>query len=144
MTHPLSTYTQEIGDLICAELAEGISLRTVCKADGMPDKKTVFRWLRSHPEFAKQYAIAKEEAADAWAEEILDIADDGTNDWITDEKGRTVFNGEHVQRSRVRIDTRKWIASKLKPKKYGDKITHEGSEDAPIVVKGAIELVRPT
>lgn len=119
-------------------------MRTVCKADGMPDKKTVFRWLRSHPEFAKQYAIAKEEAADAWAEEILDIADDGTNDWITDEKGRTVFNGEHVQRSRVRIDTRKWIASKLKPKKYGDKITHEGSEDAPIVVKGAIELVRPT
>jgi hypothetical protein len=138
-----STFTQEIADEICAQLSDGRSLRSVCLAEGMPDKCTVFRWIRAHPEFAKQYAIAKEEAADAWVEEILDIADDGTNDWI-DVEGKKVFNSEHVQRSRVRIDTRKWIASKLKAKKYGDKITHEGSEDAPITIKGAIELVRPT
>jgi hypothetical protein len=95
----------------------------------MPNKASVFRWLRIHKEFSDQYARAKEEAAELYAEDMLEISDDLSGD---------------VQRDRLRVDTRKWIASKLKPKKYGDKITHEGNEDAPIVVKGAIELVRPT
>lgn len=125
-------YTQELADEICSRLAEGLSMRTVCKEDDMPDKSTVFRWIRTNEEFRDQYTKAKEEGVEAWAEESIDIADNGTNDWMErndkDNAGYYV-NGEHIQRSRLRIETRKWFASKLKPKKYGDKqqIEHSGS-----------------
>lgn len=120
-------FTQEKADEICAHLSEGKSLRTVCAMDGMPSAPTFFRWLRTYESFLKQYEKAKQEAADAIVEEMLDIADDGTNDWMEthDKDGVAIgwkVNGEHVQRSRLRLDARKWIASKLKPKKYGDKI----------------------
>jgi len=134
-----SLYTQDLADRICAELASGKSMRTVCKADDVPDMVTVFRWLREKTEFRQQYEKAKEEAADALAEEILDIADDGTNDWmeVHDKDGECVgykVNGEHVQRSRLRVDTRKWIAAKLKPKKYGDKVdlNHGVEPESPL------------
>lgn len=136
-------YTQELADRICEQLASGDSMRTVCKPDDMPSMQTVFSWLRTKPEFLEQYTRAKQEAADAYIEEMLDIADDGTNDWMEyhDKDGNALgwkLNGEHVQRSRVRIDTRKWVASKLKPKKYGDKVdlTSDGEriENAPIVI----------
>lgn len=125
-----SDYTPELCDRICAELAAGISLRTVCKPDDMPSAVTVFAWMRKYPDFLKQYEVAKTESADALAEEMLDIADDGTNDWMEahDREGECIgykLNGEHVQRSRLRVDTRKWIAAKLKPKKYGDKVQTE-------------------
>ncbi len=122
-----SDYTPELADRICAALASGLSLRSVSKAEDMPSCVTIFAWMRKHPEFLKQYGAAKAEAADAMVEEMLDIADDGTNDWmeIHDKDGECVgykVNGEHVQRSRLRVDTRKWIAAKLKPKKYGEKV----------------------
>jgi hypothetical protein len=120
-------YTPDIGDLICAQLAQGMSLRTVCKDEALPCCATVFNWLRKHPEFLEHYEKAKEESADALAEEIIDIADNATNDWMEregyDEGSGYGLNGEHIQRSRLRVDARKWIASKLKPKKYGDKTT---------------------
>ena len=124
-------YTTDLADHICSKLAEGESMRTVCAPEGMPDKSTVFRWIRTIEEFRNQYTISKEEGVEAWAEESIDIADDGTNDWMSrndpNNEGYSV-NGEHIQRSRLRIETRKWFASKLKPKKYGDKqqIEHSG------------------
>lgn len=117
-----SKYTPELAATICAELACGKSLRTVCKAEGMPGLETVFTWLRQKPDFAEHYARAKQESADALVEEMLDIADDGTNDVIDDGEGGIKFNGEHVQRSKLRVDTRKWIAAKLRPKKYGERL----------------------
>lgn len=133
-------YSQELVDKICEQLAQGDSMRTVTKADDMPAMSTIFRWLRENPEFQEQYARAKEEAADAFIEDMQDIADDGTNDWMEryDKDGEMIgwqLNGEHVQRSRLRIDTRKWIASKLKPKKYGDKLdlTSAGEKITPIL-----------
>ena len=125
-----STYTQEIADEICAGLAEGKSLRTVCSAEHLPCVATVFNWFRTKEGFLEQYTRAKEESADALTDEMLDIADDGSNDWMannSDEEGKLNYqiNGEHIQRSRLRIETRKWLSSKLKPKKYGDKITTE-------------------
>lgn len=132
-------YTSELTERICAELACGKSLRTVCKSEDMPGLETVFRWLREKPAFRDQYVHAKNESADALVEEMLDIADDGTNDWMEqlDKDGNSVgwkLNGEHVQRSRLRVDTRKWVASKLKPKKYGDNIdvNHGGQSNNPI------------
>lgn len=132
-------YTPELADKVCAQLALGESVRTVCAADGMPSMTTVFKWLREKEEFAKQYARAKEESADAMAEDILDIADDGTNDWMerTDSEGNNTgwqINGEHIQRSRLRVESRKWLMSKMKPKKYGDKVTHANDPENPITV----------
>ena len=101
-----SKYSPEIADEICIRLACGESMRSVCLDKDMPAMPTVWRWIRERDEFRKQYDRAKHESADVHAEEILDIADDSVGD---------------VPRDRLRIDARKWIASKLKPKKYGDK-----------------------
>jgi len=120
-----SEYTKETADKICHQLSEGISLRTVCLADDMPDKQTVFSWMRKYPEFLDQYARAKEESADAMAEDVLAIADESENDWIDKQFGKTtvrVIDNEAVQRSKLRVDTRKWLMSKMKPKKYGEKL----------------------
>jgi hypothetical protein len=139
-------YSQDVADIICAALAEGRSLRSICEHEEMPCLTTIFNWLRTKPDFLAQYARAKEESADSLADEMLDIADDARNDWMEregkDERG-WVVNGEHIQRSRVRIDTRKWLASKLKPKKYGDKVTQEisGPDGGPI--EGRIVLRKP-
>lgn len=129
-----SEYTQEIADQICARLANGESLRTVCKPDDMPDKATVFRWIRSQPGFCDQYAKAKHESSDALVEEMLDIADDVSRDTVETDGGPRQ-NGEWIARSRLRVDTRKWIASKLKPKKYGEKLELAGDPSAPLVTR---------
>lgn len=125
-----SDYTDELAEIICLRLAEGESLRSVCSDDGMPSKQAVLRWLARNEEFRAQYVRAKEEGAEAIAEELFDIADDGSNDWMEklDKEGNAVgyqLNGEHVQRSKLRIDTRKWYLSKIMPKKYGDRIQHD-------------------
>lgn len=135
-----SSYNEDIAARICGELADGRSLRSVCREEGMPDKATVFRWLAAHESFRDQYARAKEESADAMVDDMLDIADDARNDWMEragDEAGAAyVLNGEHIQRSKLRIDTRKWTASKLKPKKYGEKVQQEltGKDGGPMQV----------
>lgn len=125
-------FTQTLSDQICAQIADGQSLRTICRAEGMPDKSTVFRWLRIHTSFRDQYTRAREAAADAFVEEMLDIADEGSNDWMELNDGENVsyrVNGEAINRSRLRVDTRKWIASRLQPKKYGERqqVEHSGS-----------------
>ena len=106
----------------------------------MPSQSMVFRWLGSSDPaiapFREQYAHAREVQAHNWAEEILEISDNATNDWMERrseaEKGAGistgwVLNGEHVQRSRLRTDNRKWIVSKMLPKVYGEKVTAEVS-----------------
>lgn len=91
----------------------------------MPSRTTVHKWVKDIPEFANNYARAREDQADFLAEEILEIADDGNNDTKRIKKGKEfieVENTEWTNRSKLRVDARKWIASKLKPKKYGDKV----------------------
>jgi hypothetical protein len=105
MTGRPSTYTEEMGNLICDKLTEGISLRKLCKSDKFPNASTVYVWLDRFPSFAEQYTRAREAATEDMLEDILEIADDPKVE---------------VQDKRVRIDTRKWIMGKLKPKKYGD------------------------
>lgn len=140
-------YSAELASKICAELALGRSLRTVCKDESLPCMSTVFNWFRLYPEFLEQYTRAKEESADAMAEECLDIADDGTNDYMErlDKDGECVgyqVNGEHIQRSRLRVETRKWLMAKMKPKKYGEKIVQEqtGPNGGPIQFQNVEEL----
>ena len=120
-----SEYTPEVAATICGRLAEGISLREICRADDMPGRTTVLRWLSEREEFRGQYAIAREAQADHMADEILEIADDASNDWMLRKQGEDevqVLNSEHVNRSRLRVDSRKWLLSKLLPKKYGEKL----------------------
>ena len=128
-------YTPGLADRICELLADGQSMRKVCENEWAPAKSVVFRWLRTIPEFADQYAKAKEEAADSMVDDMQDIADDARNDWMTnndpDNPGFR-FMGENVNRSRLRVDTRKWIAARLKAKKYGDKIQQEHSGEVTV------------
>lgn len=136
------SYTPDLADRICELLGEGKALRNICGKDGIPVTRTIYKWMRVYPPFSRQYQIAKEEAADAMVEEMLEIADDARNDWM-ERNGDTVPDHEHIQRSRVRIDTRKWIAAKLKPRRYADKIDHtvSGSEGGPINLGCVVKFV---
>lgn len=126
-----SEYTKEIALKVCERISLGQSLKTVCKADDMPVPATVFKWMRDNEDFLKLYARATEERTEALSEELLDIADDSTNDWMT-LNDRDVPDHENIQRSRLRVDTRKWLMSKMKPKKYGDKLDlTSGGEKLP-------------
>lgn len=132
-----SGFTQAVADAICERLALGESLRKICDADDMPGQATVFRWLTVNEPFREQYAKARLTQADALFDEILNIADDGRNDWMAVHGEGAVGwkeNGEALQRSRLRIDARKWMAGKLRPKVYGDKISAElsGPDGGPI------------
>lgn len=104
----------------------------------MPGLSTIFRWLgdEAHEAFREQYAKARESRADALVEDILEIADDSRNDWVEindpENPGYRV-NGEAIQRSRLRVDTRKWVASKMLPKVYGEKLAVGGAEDLPAI-----------
>jgi len=122
-----SIFTQELADKICIEIATSSkSLRTICKSLNI-SVGSVLNWLKDKDkhEFLTQYARAKEEQADFLAEEMMEIADDASNDFMTITKGDASYeveNREWTARSKLRVDTRKWIASKLKPKKYGEKL----------------------
>ena len=127
-----SDYTDAIADTICERLADGESLRSICSEDEMPDKSTVMRWLNKHEAFCDQYARAREVQADSLFDEILDIADDGSNDWMERKDADDANigwreNGEALRRSALRVDARKWMAGKLQPKKYSDKFQFDGS-----------------
>lgn len=120
-----SDYSEETTTIICDRIASGEALIGICRDKDMPDKATVFRWLAKHEAFRDKYARARELQMEAMAVEILEIADDSEGDRTKE----GAFVSEHVQRSRLRVDTRKWLMSKLAPKKYGDKLdlNHSGS-----------------
>lgn len=127
-------YSQEdkdrIVNTICFRISEGESLRSIVKDEGMPDLTTFLVWISEDQVKSKQYARAMELRADSMFEDMLDIADDSSEDILTDDIGNAKVNTEFVQRSRLRVDTRKWILSRMNPKKYGDKtdITTNGND----------------
>lgn len=129
------SYSQEIADMVCAELIKGRTLRDVCRDEGMPPESTVRTWVYDDREgFAAQYTRAREVGYHAMADELLDISDDGKNDWMErngEDDAGWAANGEHMQRSRLRVDTRKWLLSKALPKVYGDKLALGGDKDMP-------------
>ena len=148
-------YTEELALTICERLVEGESLRAICRDDEMPAISSVFKWLAANQAFSDHYARAKEEQAEALADEIVAISDEECTTVRADKHPATkadedgnvevVFDSTAVARNRLRIDARKWVAAKLKPKKYGDKVTQEisGPDGAPIAVT-RVELVAPS
>lgn len=132
-------YTPELATHVCERLSAGESLRAVCRDESMPSTTTVMKWAAEIPEFAEQYAKARTLLLQHHAEDLVDIADDGTNDWMerADKDGNCIgwqVNGEHINRSRLRVDTRKWVLSKLLPKVYGERSAVEmtGKDGAPL------------
>ncbi len=107
-----SSFRQEIADTICQRLALGESLRQICRDEGMPDRMTVIRWKSDHPEFRIQYARAREDQADTYAELGLEAA----------------LNADDPAKGCLAFDAYRWAAGKLKPGTYGDKVQHTGSE----------------
>lgn len=128
---PEIPFDQSLADEICERIStSNKSLPTVIKEickEGDYDLSvaTIFRWLRDNEGFCNQYAKAKETQADFLAEEIIEIADDSSLDMAFTEEGKPYVDREHINRSRLRVDARKWVASKLKPKKYGDYQRHD-------------------
>ena len=128
-----------IFEYVCQEIEKGKALRNVLKDENMPSTSTFYQWLDNDEVKAKQYARATEVRADIIFDDILAIADENTNDTSINENGIEVVNNDVIQRSRLRIDARKWVLSKLNPKKFGDKtdITSGGEKitNAPQEVK---------
>lgn len=126
MTGRPSDFTQEIADAICDQLASGKSLTSICKSEDMPGTSTVFRWLAAHADFRDMYARAREAQADALFDETLDIADTPVTGEKTkiDKDGNVIemTKADMIEHRRLQIDTRKWVAAKLRPKVYGDKL----------------------
>ncbi len=119
-----SDYNLEISALICTRISQGESLRKICSSKGMPALVTVWHWLSKFPDFEKQYARAREEQADLFAGEIIELADEAMS----------ATDNVQAQAYRLRVDARKWVASKLKPKSYGERV------DATIM--GKIEIAQ--
>ena len=122
-------YSEKIALALCKRLAHGESLRQICRDDDMPGLSTVMEWLletSGKEDFKTMYADARALQAEVLFDETLEIADDGSNDWMEKEVGSgrtiTVFDHEHAQRSKLRVETRKWYISKVLPKKYGEKL----------------------
>lgn len=102
-------YTKDMADKICEKISGGLSLRAICAEPGMPARGTVYRWLIENADFQDQYTRARDKQADYFAEEIIEIADSAEAESAA------------VAKAKLQIDARKWAASKIAPKKYGDK-----------------------
>lgn len=125
-----TTYTPELAALICdaiASTSKGIR-RLSSENESFPNPDTIYRWIKEYKEFSDQYARAKRHQVEVIVDEIMEIADETSQDAIEDPEGKIRHNKEHIHRSRLRIDTRKWLAAKLAPKLYGDKAEERDAE----------------
>jgi hypothetical protein len=138
-----SKYSDELADKICNTIATTTwGLHKICSKEGMPCVASVFNWL-DNPEnksFLDKYTRARQVQAELLADEIIDISDDGTKDMDEDPvSGKKKLDWEHIQRAKLRVDARKWKASKLYPKQYGEKLDIT-TKDQPITSKSVITL----
>lgn len=132
-----SSYTEALALLICNQLSDGKSLREICNVDGMPSEATVRGWALDNVNgFYSHYARARELQAERFAEEIVQIADNAAADVVgEDENGNPIANHEFMARAKLRVDTRKWVLSKILPKKYGESTTIKGDKDNPLTLQ---------
>ena len=135
-----SKFTEAVASEIVSRLSAGETLRSICRDENMPSWQSIYNWISDNEEFSGRIARARELGEDAIAQECVDIADNATNDWMArlDKDGVSagwLLNGDHVQRSKLRIDTRLKLLAKWNPKKYGDKVQqeHSGPEGGALV-----------
>ena len=151
-----SSYDPVVAEKICELLSEGVPLREICRMEGMPPWRNIYFWMARDEDLSAHIARAREMGYDNIAEECLDIADNSTNDWMDREfrnahgkiEVERVADTEHIQRSKLRIETRLKLLAKWKPEKYGEKTVITGDPNgAPIKTEEAgsgrlYELIR--
>lgn len=130
-----TAYTDALGDEICNRIADGELLTAICRDAGMPPIRTVTGWLMESREggkvpvsFQENYTKAREQSVYVREDEITEIADDARNDWMDKQVGDVtirVVDHEHIQRSKLRVDSRRWLLAKVAPHKYGDRMAHQ-------------------
>jgi hypothetical protein len=123
-------------------MVEGVSLRKICEMPGMPSKRSIFYWLEEHEEFLRKYEIARMMQVEYWSHQIIEIADDAERDRVIDERGVVVVDHEHINRAKLRVDTRKWLMSKLLPKRYGDRVSADVTVTRDVRELSEQELLR--
>lgn len=114
-------YTSEIADEICERIATGETLRDICRSDGMPSYRSVYRWRESDAQFSARFTLAREIGGDVIAEQTLEIADETSHDTIETEHGEKP-NSEWINRSKLRVETRLKLLAVWFPRKYGQRI----------------------
>ena len=122
-----SKRTPELIAEIVERLSKGEPLAKICRDEHMPDRKSIWNWEQEDPELSPRIAHAREAGFDVIALNALEIADDGSRDYAIGEDG-FVLNHDHIQRSRLRVDTRLKLLAKWDPKRYGDKVQHANAE----------------
>lgn len=128
-------YNKAIADEICCRMSEGESLLKMSRDENFPSYRAVMNWINAFPEFAKAYQEARERQADFYADQCIEIADDGTNDTYEAEDGSKKIAHDHIQRSRLRVDARKWKAAQMAPKKWGQQqVQHTGDGGGPLQI----------
>ena len=141
-----SKHTPEAEEALLELIADGMPLVKVCNEIDV-GIATIFRWLDADPVFRDKYKMAKEAQAEKFADEIVAIADEAEVASVVTPEGVVDFklDATAVARNRLRVDARKWVASKLLPKKYGDKVTQEltGADGGPINMSLKVSFVKP-
>ena len=125
-----SIYTPELAESICERIASGQSVVDICARPEMPAKSAVYDWLANRPAFADLYARARDRQADKYFAEIIAIADKtqvGVKTTTRGDGSIEIVEADMIEHRRLQVDARKWAASKLAPKKYGDRQPEAGS-----------------
>lgn len=132
-----SAYSEEIARDICLRLMEGESLLAICADEAMPARSSVYLWLHENSEFSDKYARAREVQATTFFDEVHEISDNtmlGEKRTIKPDGAVEVVQSDMIEHRRLRVDSRKWMAAKLAPRKYGDKLDVEHSGNLTVVV----------
>jgi hypothetical protein len=148
-----TSFSEDIGDLICALMAEGKSLRSICELENMPHKSTVLLWVvkgdrgdEQYRAFSDQYRRAREAQTEAVLDDVIEISDDNRLDYIfkvaddaSGQSAQAIVDHDHINRSKLRIETRFRFAAKMHPRKYGDKVQQEitGKDGGPVELSDA-------
>jgi hypothetical protein len=123
-----SEFSQEIMAEICERMAEGKSLRQICEDAEMPNRRTIMRWVKNDDAAKKLYDAAQVDRMHWYADEIVNIAYDTSKDTITGNAGQPLCNHEWIARSRLKVDSLKFLMAKLAPRTYGDKLPENVAE----------------
>ena len=148
----IPNYDQQLADQICYRIAAGETLASILQEPNMPTMTSIWTWIRDRPAFALAYNQAQREQMRSWANEIIHLADDSTEDWIkaTGKRGQPIkptLNREHIERTKVRIQARQWLMARFAPEQFSEAVargegTTSGGAQALLGGASAKELVQ--
>lgn len=137
-----SIMTDEMSLKFFTMIAQGLSVEAICRIDGMPCDWTIYNHIRNDPKFEQAYKNAREIQAERFLDEIIQIADDGKSDYYEDSEGNVLVDHDHIARSRLRVDTRKWAMARMSPRKYSERVVNEivGKDGGAVDIKQTLTL----